>query len=343
MGAAAAGLGVCPAGFFHGFGWVLVLMRVWKSKKGALVLFAALAVALACFWPRESEPSAVVADDARTIYPIVLAHGLTGFDHIGPLEYFRGIPQRLRAHGATVFVTQVSAFNASEVRGEQLLAQVEAIVRQTGARKVNLIGHSQGGHSVRYVAAKRPDLVASVTVVASPVMGSEAADAFAGWHGTHPWAYAAMLAWARGQAAFTDWATGNPLPQDPVAALASLTTIGTADFNRRFPAGVPVQPCGEGAHEAQGIRYYSWSGVGSFYRALNPSDYLMALTQKTFHKEVSDGLVGRCASHLGQVIRDDYPMNHFHAVNLFFGAVSPDVDPVQLYVDQAKRLKLAGL
>ena len=49
--------------------------------------------------------------------------------------------------------------------------------------------------------------------------------------------------------------------------------------------------------------------------------------------KASDGLVGRCASHFGQVIRDDYPMNHFHAVNLFFGAVGPEVDPVQLYVD----------
>jgi len=83
--------------------------------------------------------------------------------------------------------------------------------------------------------------------------------------------------------------------------------------------------------------------VGQFYRALNPADYAMALTHQTFRGDLDDGLVGRCASHFGQVIRDDYPMNHLHAVNLFFGLVGPDVDPVQLYVDHARRLKQAGL
>ncbi len=315
-------------------------MTVSKFKWAALAMAAALVVAVA--WPREDEPSAVVAQDAHTVYPIVLAHGLMGFDQMGPLAYWRGIPERLRAHGATVFVTRVSAFNASEVRGEQLLAQVEAIVQQTGAGKVNLIGHSHGGQSVRYVAAKRPDLVASITTVASPVTGSEMADTIDGWRQTKPWAFATTVALARGQAALTNWLLHADLPQDPVAALDALTAKGAADFNRRFPVGVAQAPCGEGAYEDHGMRLYSWSGVGQFYRAANPADYLMALTHQGFRSEASDGLVGRCASHFGQVIRDDYPMNHFHAVNLFFGAVGPDVDPVQLYVDHAKRLKEAG-
>jgi len=41
---------------------------------------------------------------------------------------------------------------------------------------VNLIGHSQGGLDVRYVAAVRPDLVASVTTIGAPHQGAQVAD-----------------------------------------------------------------------------------------------------------------------------------------------------------------------
>ena len=76
------------------------------------------------------------------------------------------------------------------------------------------------------------------------------------------------------------------------------------------------------------MRYYSWSGVGTFYNALNPADYTMALSGLAFQKEAGDGLVGRCASHLGQVIRDDLPLNHLHLVNQFWGLVGDGADPI---------------
>ena len=75
-----------------------------------------------------------------------------------------------------MFVTQVSAANSSDVRGEQLLAQVEQIVAITGSPKVNLIGHSQGALDVRYVAGVRPDLVASASTVGGVNKGAELAD-----------------------------------------------------------------------------------------------------------------------------------------------------------------------
>lgn len=88
----------------------------------------------------------------QTQYPIVLVHGLFGFDRLGPLEYFHKIPEALRADGARVFVAQVSPGNSTEVRGEQLLSQVRQIMAMTGAQKVNIIGHSHGGPTARYVA-----------------------------------------------------------------------------------------------------------------------------------------------------------------------------------------------
>jgi triacylglycerol lipase len=104
---------------------------------------------------------------AATRYPIVLVHGLTGTDkYANLLDYWYGIPSDLEAHGANVFVANLSAFQSDlgpKGRGEQLLAFVKQVVAATGAQKVNLIGHSQGGLTSRYVAAVEPELVASVT------------------------------------------------------------------------------------------------------------------------------------------------------------------------------------
>ncbi|MCY1556194.1 Triacylglycerol lipase [compost metagenome] len=58
----------------------------------------------------------------------------------------------------------------------------------------------------------------------------------------------------------------------------------------------------------------------------------------------NDGLVPKCSSHLGIVIRDNYNMNHFDTVNQTFGLVSLfETDPKTTYRQHANRLKLAGL
>jgi triacylglycerol lipase len=109
--------------------------------------------------------AAQAGTSAQTRYPIVLVHGLFGFDNVLGIDYFYGIPDALRREGAKVYVAQVSAANSTEVRGEQLLQQVKTILALTGASKVHLIGHSHGGPTARYVAGVAPQWVASVTSV----------------------------------------------------------------------------------------------------------------------------------------------------------------------------------
>ena len=116
----------------------------------------------------------------QTRYPIVLVHGLFGFDSALGIDYFYGIPDALRQGGAKVYVAQVSAANSTEVRGEQLLAQVNTILAITGAAKVNLVGHSHGGPTARYVAGVAPGKVASVTSVGGVNRGSRVADIMRG-------------------------------------------------------------------------------------------------------------------------------------------------------------------
>ena len=73
----------------------------------------------------------------QTRYPIVLVHGLFGFDSALGVDYFYGIPDALRQGGARVFVAQVSAANSTEVRGEQLLAQVKTILARSHRRRTH--------------------------------------------------------------------------------------------------------------------------------------------------------------------------------------------------------------
>ena len=72
----------------------------------------------------------------QTKYPIVLNHGIMGFDDILGIDYFYRIPTNLSKDGARVYVTSVSSVNSSEQRGEQLLQQVEQIMALTGASKL---------------------------------------------------------------------------------------------------------------------------------------------------------------------------------------------------------------
>jgi len=286
----------------------------------------------------------------KTKYPIVLAHGMAGFDNIGPLDYWYQIPNELRKDGAKVFVTQVSSFESSEVRGEQLLRQVEEILAITGAAKVNLIGHSHGNQSIRYVAGVIPHRIASATSVGGPTKGAPAADLILqasqlpviGDPATD-----LLTSVVNGFGWLIGVGAGEQLPQDSYAGLQSLTTAGATAFNAKFPAGVPTTACGEGAYSVNGVRYFSWSGTGTLTNLLDPSAYAMAGVGLSFVGKAdsqNDGLVGRCSSRLGKVIRDNYYMDHLDEVNQILGLVSIfEANPKSVFRQHANRLKNAGL
>lgn len=282
----------------------------------------------------------------QTKYPIVLVHGLFGFDSILGIDYWYRIPEALRADGAKVYVTQVSATNSSEVRGEQLLTQVKQILAITGASKVNLIGHSHGGPTIRYVAGVAPSLVASVSSVGGVNRGSDFADAVRGVlpDGSPLTGAVAATVDATLTALIQGLSGGTSLPKDANAALTSLTTAGSKAFNAKFPAGVPTSGCGNGATVVNGVRYYSWGGSTPYTNVLDPIDGPLLLTSAFFGGKANDGLVSACSMNLGQVIRTDYIMNHLDEVNQTVGLVSIwETNPVEIFRQHANRLKSAGL
>ncbi|MBS7557543.1 MULTISPECIES: esterase/lipase family protein [Pseudomonas] len=296
-----------------------------------------------------------MSQELATRYPLVLVPGMLGFVRLLLYPYWYGIIPALRQGGAQVFAIQVSPLNSSEVRGEQLLAQVQRIMAETGAPRVNLIGHSQGALTARYAAAKRPDWVASVTSVAGPNHGSELADYLARHSPAHS-LKGRVLSWLlRGVAALMTLLEtgyrGPKLPVDIHASHQSLTTEGVALFNRQYPQGLPSTWGGQGAEEVGGVRYYSWSGTlqpGKTNRGRNLFDGTnrsCRLFARTFVREAGqcDGMVGRYSSHLGQVIGDDYPLDHFDIVNQSLGLVGKGAEPIRLFVEHARRLKAANL
>lgn len=277
------------------------------------------------------------SDYAETEHPLVLVHGLSGFDDVfGFVQYFNGVPGALADEGAEVFVPQVSAANSTEVRGEQLLEQIQNYLATTDAEKVNLIGHSHGGPTARYVAGVAPDLVASVSSVGGVNWGTPVADlASKGELGAVGDFFFSILDGVSG---------GGGLPQDTDAAIHALSTDGSVAFNQNFPDGLPSSYCGnDGDAQVNGVHYYSWGGDAIRTNLLDVSDQFLALTGKVID-EANDGLVPACSMKLGEVISVEYDHNHLDQVNQVLGLTGRNaVDPVELYVQHANRLKNSGL
>jgi triacylglycerol lipase len=233
----------------------------------------------------------------------------------------------------------------AEVRGEQLLTQVKQILAVTGASKVNLIGHSHGGPTTRYVASVRPDLVASVTSVGGVNRGSAVADIILGIAPPGSVTNSVLVSVTNGLAKVISFLSGQPnLSQDALAAANSLSTAGSLKFNSKHPEGVPTTACGEGAYQVNNVAYYSWSGAKPYTNVLDVVDPALSLTSLAFGGSKNDGLVSSCSSHLGKVIRDDYAMNHLDEVNQTIGLVNIfETNPVTIYRQHANRLKNSGL
>ena len=148
--------------------------------------------------------------------------------------------------------------------------------------------------------------------------------------------------WAGSTAAAPESGSGDP--QNALAALDSLNSAGSAQFNALHPQGMPSSACGQGASVVNGVRYYSMGGTSVSTNWFDVGDPLLIAGSLFFGWESNDGLVGRCSSHLGVVLKDNYPWNHLDEVNQIFGLrglFTPS--PVSVYRAHANRLKNAGL
>ncbi len=289
-------------------------------------------------------------DDAKTAHPIVLVPGIFAFDSIAGVDYWYRIPAALEAEGATVFVPKINAFDSSAMRGERLIEQLEDIRAASNGQisRFNLIGHSQGGVTSRYVMNVRPDLVASVTTMHTPHKGSPLADIVTGVAPEDSMQGVTFEVFSNAVGDLVNLLSDNPQDEaDVYAMLAEFNQQGSAAFNQQFPAGVPTTACGEGPHQVtiagHPIALYSWSGTATVTTGIDLSDALFGITGLAI-EEPNDGVTGRCSSHFGRVIKDNYTMNHIDVNNHVLGLVSLfEISPETLFQNHANRLKNAGL
>jgi triacylglycerol lipase len=140
-------------------------------------LLAALVAMGVALWLRRGRARRA-ARQPRLRHPVVLAHGVLGFDKIAfagkDHSYFRGVTGHLTRVGAEVHKPCVPSAASIAVRAEELAR----LIRMIPAKKVNVIAHSMGGLDVRYAIARHglADRVASLITIGTPHHGTPVAD-----------------------------------------------------------------------------------------------------------------------------------------------------------------------
>lgn len=146
--------------------------------------------------------------------PVVLVHGLFGFDRIGVpgarFDYFRGIAKHLAGLGCTAHAVKLPPAASIPVRAQRLVEAIAAL----GHERVDVIAHSLGGLDARYALSQLglAGRVRALVTIGTPHRGSPIADLVV--DGPIGWAHRALRA------------IGLPLE-----AVSALTTGALARFN----------------------------------------------------------------------------------------------------------------
>lgn len=126
--------------------------------------------------------------DLRTRYqtpkhPIVLAHGLLGFDelrlagsYLPGVQYWRGIKEAFQKNNIQVITTAVPTTASIEERARALHHAIRA---HAEGQSVNIVAHSMGGLDSRYLISRLKPTefqIKSLTTIATPHRGSSIAD-----------------------------------------------------------------------------------------------------------------------------------------------------------------------
>jgi triacylglycerol lipase len=239
-------------------------------------------------------------------HPVVLLHGLLGFDELdlgtSRHEYFRGVSTHLSALGAQVHRPRVGRIASVAARAEQLVKRIEALP----AKRVNLVAHSMGGLDARYAIARLGlgGRVASLTTLGTPHRGTPLADAAATLLGG-PLSLPRLLA-ALG------WEAG---------ALHDLTTRSMQRFNEKVP-------------DVEGVWYASIVATAA-PGELNP---LLWPTQRYLwmHTGPNDGLVPTASQAWGEVL-GEIEADHWAQIGW-----SPGFDAAALFEELMRELRGRG-
>ena len=280
-------------------------LEAWPWLVGSAAVLVALALALRARARRRRVRPGRLGRPPR--HPVVLAHGLLGFDEIrlgrASHRYFRGVPERLEREGCVVHACRVSKTASVADRA----AELAAFVRALPARRVNLVAHSMGGLDARYALARLglAGRVASLVTVGTPHQGTPLADLGA--------------ALARRTRA---WSALDRLGVN-LDALGDLTTVRMAEFNAAVP-------------DVRGLMYASVVGAPPRRRHVSP---LLVPTWLWLDHPVgpNDGIVPAASQRWGDVL-EEIDADHLAQIGW-----SRRFDAAELYAELLRELRGRGL
>ena len=276
-------------------------------------------------------------DAEFTRYPIVFMHGLAGFDTLlNVFDYWVGVEDLLLSQGYSPNIYGVSAFDSTSVRAEQWNQHLDALYRETGARRVNLIAHSQGGLDARYYATLLDinNRVASITTIATPHMGTAVAGLLSGVVELGPTDGQIVDALISGAAELFG-TTGDSFSNQ----LAQMTPESMAIFNADTP-------------DVPGVQYYSWAGKSCRYLQWScqsdmdgetvSSYFLLSHAYLESQEGDNDGLVSVASAEWGTFL-GVLPADHIDEVGHRFDLSTQPFDAADFYLSEARRLADIGL
>jgi triacylglycerol lipase len=258
----------------------------------------------------------MTSDTLKTKHPIVLLHGLMGFERIGPFEYFRGVRKMLLTHGNTVHSWSQPNITTVERRARLILDRLRALENEG---PFNLIGHSMGGLDARCLASslRGGDFVASITTIGTPHHGSPAAH----WRNAVLKGVGVMGSMQRRQ---TVWANG----------LLEHLEVFTREWSERFNEENPDVP-----H----VRCRSWAGEVPAWRVSPIMQPLCPFLNRA--EGPNDGVVSVksarwCDEHFAGII----PADHLAQLGWKFGLNTFDkFKHLEFYRQVVQELVDAGL
>ena len=226
-------------------------------------------------------------DFPRLEAPIVLVHGLFGFDKIqvGSVtiaNYFPGILEALQAAGNRVFIPSLSPTGPVVERAGQLL---DFLRHNCPYEKVHLFGHSMGGLDCRYLISRlgMAEQVLTLTTLGTPHNGTPFAD------------------WAIGK---VEWLVKPALEllNVPHQAFYDLTIAKCREFNEQTPV-------------MENVRYYSVAAEHD--GSLASPEWLLSYGIVKEAEGANDGVVSIASACYSKKLEDFeiWPGNHLTLVN----------------------------
>lgn len=230
--------------------------------------------------PTEPQP-------VRCRYPLVLLHGLFGFEKrkVGPfqVDYFRNVVPFLEQAGNEVFTVPVHPVQTIGYRARQILAYIQSHPRLKEG-PINLIGHSMGGLDARCLVSELglDKQVRCVCTIATPHHGSALAD-------------------LAGHLPGLNWIARRWMP-----GIGDLTERSMAGWNERFPNLEHVT--------------YACVPVYSTWRSVSPLMWPSYAYLK-WRNGANDGQVATDSARWGEVI-EEVNSNHIRVIGLRAPAIA---------------------